>query len=106
MVEGFQYLFITFEAEVKQTKAKNAEEINVSAVSKDKINILERELRINRETLQTAIEELESSNEELQAANEELQSSNEELESVNEELYTVNSEFQQKTPNYLNLMMT
>jgi two-component system CheB/CheR fusion protein len=96
IVEGFQYLFITFEADVKLTKSHNAEEINVSTVSKDKINILERELRINRETLQTAIEELESSNEELQAANEELQSSNEELESVNEELYTVNSEFQEK----------
>ena len=96
LLEGVYYLFITFEALNDSPKNKNAEEINVSAVSKDKINTLERELRINRETLQTAIEELESSNEELQAANEELQSSNEELESVNEELYTVNAEFQQK----------
>lgn len=71
-------------------------ELDLSHASKEKISILERELRTNKENLQTTIEELESSNEELQAANEELQSSNEELESVNEELYTVNSEFQQK----------
>ncbi len=90
------YLLLTFENQVEQTKTINSEIINISAASKDKINILEQELKINRETLQTTIEELESSNEELQAANEELQSSNEELESVNEELYTVNSEYQQK----------
>lgn len=96
LIEGVHYLFITFEAQQEHSKTEQSEEINVSAISKDKINILERELRVNRETLQTAIEELESSNEELQAANEELQSSNEELESVNEELYTVNAEFQQK----------
>lgn len=70
--------------------------MDLDLASKEKIDILERELRINRENLQTTIEELESSNEELQAANEELQSSNEELESVNEELYTVNAEFQEK----------
>lgn len=96
VTEGIHYLFITFEALHNYSKSQSIEEINVSTISKDKINILERELRVNRETLQTTIEELESSNEELQAANEELQSSNEELESVNEELYTVNAEFQQK----------
>ncbi|UAM97525.1 PAS domain S-box protein [Polaribacter litorisediminis] len=90
------YLFLTFEAKKKKQNKTPFKEINISSASSERIEILERELRINRETLQTTIEELESSNEELQAANEELQSSNEELESVNEELYTVNSEFQQK----------
>lgn len=96
LIEGSFQLIATFEPENKPLDFSPSEEIDMSAASKEKINILERELRINRENLQTTIEELESSNEELQAANEELQSSNEELESVNEELYTVNAEFQQK----------
>ena len=68
-----------------------------------RMQTLERELAITRESLQATIEELETANEELQAtneelmaSNEELQSSNEELQSVNEELYTVNSENQEK----------
>jgi two-component system, chemotaxis family, CheB/CheR fusion protein len=96
LIEGSSQLIATFEPEKKSSKLSSSEEIDLSNASKEKINILERELRINRENLQTTIEELESSNEELQAANEELQSSNEELESVNEELYTVNAELQQK----------
>lgn len=90
------YLFLTFESKTAVKQEEAFEKINVREASNDRIQILERDLRVNRETLQTAIEELESSNEELQAANEELQSSNEELESVNEELYTVNSEYQEK----------
>ncbi len=90
------YLFLTFESKTADKQEEAIEKINVNEASNSRIHILERELRANRETLQTAIEELESSNEELQAANEELQSSNEELESVNEELYTVNSEYQEK----------
>ena len=96
LTKGSLHLFITFEPENSIDDQPNAERIDMGSASLEKINILERELRINKETLQTTIEELESSNEELQAANEELQSSNEELESVNEELYTVNAEFQEK----------
>ncbi len=96
LMEGLVHLFITFEPQINKSDHPESEQISVSAASKDKINLLQRELRVNRETLQTTIEELESSNEELQAANEELQSSNEELESVNEELYTVNAEYEQK----------
>ncbi|SMG39058.1 two-component system, chemotaxis family, CheB/CheR fusion protein [Marivirga sericea] len=77
-------------------KIREASDIDLDLASKEKIGLLERELIVNKENLQTTIEELESSNEELQASNEELQSSNEELESVNEELYTVNAEFQEK----------
>ena len=75
----------------------------IDNVSRDRIDVLETQLRHNRESLQATIEELESSNEELQAtneemvaSNEELQSTNEELHSVNEELYTVNAEYQKK----------
>lgn len=96
LMEGAVHLMITFEPESHPSEPKEAERIDMGSASMEKISILERELRINKETLQTTIEELESSNEELQAANEELQSSNEELESVNEELYTVNAEYQQK----------
>lgn len=92
-----KYLAATFTPVFNLPKNnKPVSQIDLDLASKEKIQILERELRINRENLQTTIEELESSNEELQAANEELQSSNEELESVNEELYTVNAEFQEK----------
>ncbi|MGB7324679.1 MAG: CheR family methyltransferase, partial [Rubripirellula sp.] len=75
----------------------------VGDVARDRIHVLETDLRHSRESLQATIEELESSNEELQAtneemvaSNEELQSTNEELHSVNEELYTVNAEYQNK----------
>ena len=68
-----------------------------------RIEMLEAELAMTRESLQAMIEELETSNEELQAtneemmaSNEELQSANEELQSVNEELNSVNAEFQEK----------
>lgn len=71
--------------------------------SRERIDILERELSYTRESLQATVEELETSNEELQAtneelvaSNEELQSTNEELHGVNEELYTVNAEHQRK----------
>jgi two-component system CheB/CheR fusion protein len=70
---------------------------------KERVAMLENELRATRESLQTSVEEMETSNEELQAtneeliaSNEELQSTNEELNSVNEELYTVNAEYQTK----------
>ncbi len=81
---------------VKEQVDVDQTEIDLDLSSKEKIGIIDRELRINRENLQTTIEELESSNEELQASNEELESSNEELESVNEELCTVNAEYQEK----------
>ncbi|GBF07872.1 methylase of chemotaxis methyl-accepting protein [Deinococcus aerius] len=72
----------------------------------DHAQVLERELKHARETLQATIEEmavsmeeLRSTNEELQAANGELQSTNEELisskeelQSLNEELITINAE--------------
>ncbi|MCA1764471.1 MAG: PAS domain S-box protein, partial [Flavobacteriales bacterium] len=93
---GYDLLAATFQSREKSKSVSPDNEIDLNLASREKIDILERELRINRENLQTTIEELESSNEELQAANEELQSSNEELESVNEELYTVNAEFQEK----------
>jgi two-component system CheB/CheR fusion protein len=93
---GKTFLAASFK-EIDEDLNKNvSNKIDLSVASKDKINVLERELRINRENLQSTIEELEASNEELQASNEEMQSSNEELESVNEELYTVNAEFQEK----------
>jgi len=93
---GLAVLAATFLPVSDLKQVSDANRLDLGAASKEKINTLERELRVNQENLQTTIEELESSNEELQASNEELQSSNEELESVNEELYTVNSEFQEK----------
>ncbi len=93
---GQTFLAASFKEMEEDLDTDPSNKVDLSAASKDKINVLERELRINQENLQSTIEELEASNEELQATNEELQSSNEELESVNEELYTVNAEFQEK----------
>ncbi|EFF44114.1 CheR family methyltransferase [Xanthomonas citri] len=50
------------------------------------VQVLENELRITRERLQSMIEELESTNEELETSKEELQSVNEEVTTVNGEL--------------------
>jgi two-component system CheB/CheR fusion protein len=82
---------------------ESVQTLDLSAESASRLETLERELAVTRESLQATIEELETANEELQAtneelmaSNEELQSSNEELQSVNEELYTVNSENQEK----------
>jgi two-component system CheB/CheR fusion protein len=94
--DGSVLIIALFEGNKSIQKKAKTSPINLDLASKEKIQLLERELKVNKENLQTTIEELESSNEELQASNEELQSSNEELESVNEELYTVNAEFQEK----------
>jgi two-component system CheB/CheR fusion protein len=68
-----------------------------------RVQALEHELMLSKQTLGAMVEEQQISNEELQSTNEELQSTNEELEtskeelqSVNEELVTVNSELQIK----------
>ena len=66
----------------------------VAGDRKPKISELEKELKITRDHLQTAINELETSNEDLQTTNEEYQSSNEELQSTNEELETSREELQ------------
>ncbi|MEC3966226.1 CheR family methyltransferase [Flagellimonas halotolerans] len=96
LLDGEPILLIAFEQDKLDDTEVHYDSIDLATATQEKINILERELRVNQETLQTTIEELESSNEELQSANEELQSSNEELESVNEELYTVNAEYQER----------
>jgi len=59
-----------------------------------RISLLQEELLLNKERLQTIIEENETTNEELKSANEELQSNNEELQSTNEELDTSREEMQ------------
>jgi len=99
-------LMLSFEPEPMLQPTGDDESVRImdmSAESADRLETLERELAVTRESLQATIEELETANEELQAtneelmaSNEELQSSNEELQSVNEELYTVNSENQEK----------
>ncbi|MCF8003242.1 MAG: PAS domain-containing protein [Chromatiaceae bacterium] len=103
---GDACLMLSFELEPALNSPSGDESVQVmdmSAESADRLETLERELAVTRESLQATIEELETANEELQAtneelmaSNEELQSSNEELQSVNEELYTVNSENQEK----------
>lgn len=103
-------LMIIFET--PEIAKKNQQNPTISDAKKlnPKISEIEKELKITREHLQTAINELETSNdnlqtsneefqssfEELQSTNEELETSREELQSLNEELITVNSELQGK----------
>ena len=61
---------------------------------KKRLEVIEQELQVTRENLQSTVEELETVNEALSAANEELQSTNEELQSANEELETTKEEQQ------------
>lgn len=99
-----RFFLLSFDTELlTEAQHGNTELMDISAESGERIQSLERELSVMRDSLQATIEELETSNEELQAtneelmaSNEELQSTNEELQSVNEELYTVNSENQEK----------
>lgn len=86
----YMIVFEPDESSKKLTEQKNAKD------KKRKLNTdeLEKELKITREHLQTAIKELETSNEDLQSTNEEYQSSNEELQSTNEELETSREELQ------------
>lgn len=99
-----RFFLLSFDTELMPEAVKHgADVIDLSAESSERIQSLERELSVMRDSLQATIEELETSNEELQAtneelmaSNEELQSTNEELQSVNEELYTVNAENQEK----------
>jgi two-component system CheB/CheR fusion protein len=65
-------------------------------LSKQTLGAMVEEQQISNEELQSTNEELQSTNEELQSTNEELETSREELQSVNEELVTVNSELQTK----------
>ena len=74
----------------------DASELKQLALLEEELTVTRQALQSNIEELATANEELQSANEELMAANEELQSTNEELQSVNEELYSVNAEHQQK----------
>ena len=98
-----RFFLLSFDTELINEAQADSAVIDLSVESNDRIQSLERELSVIRDSLQATIEELETSNEELQAtneelmaSNEELQSTNEELQSVNEELYTVNSENQEK----------
>ena len=97
------FMLITLQAEPLSQLDRTSEPTEVADASHARIQALEDELRITRESLQATLEESDTTNEELQAtneelvaSNEELKSTNEELQSVNEELYTVNAEYQQK----------
>lgn len=65
-------------------------------LSKQSMGAMVEEQQASNEELQSTNEELQSTNEELQSTNEELETSKEELQSVNEELVTVNSELHSK----------
>ena len=96
-------VFVEFIQEETPTPPANAEVFTYDKHTRQKIEMLEQELRDTKRALREAShrseateEELQASNEELMSSNEEMQSTNEELQSVNEELYTVNAELQEK----------
>ncbi len=87
-------MLVVFEEIAAPEATESLEFSEPSTAADHRVSELERELRSNREYLQTTIEELETSNEELKSTNEELQSSNEELQSTNEEMETSKEELQ------------
>jgi two-component system CheB/CheR fusion protein len=87
-------MMIIFESPERSKKIRSTKSTKDAISQKPKLTELEKELKITREHLQTAINELETSNEDLQTTNEEYQSSNEELQSTNEELETSREELQ------------
>lgn len=88
------FLLIVFEQAITAISKETSKLPADTVIKKPRVTELEKELRITREHLQTAINELETANEDLQTANEEFQSSNEELQSTNEELETSREELQ------------
>jgi two-component system, chemotaxis family, CheB/CheR fusion protein len=81
----------------ESVEAKRIEELERELLlSKQSMGAMVEEQQASNEELQSTNEELQSTNEELQSTNEELETSKEELQSVNEELVTVNSELHSK----------
>ncbi|MBI2722133.1 MAG: hypothetical protein HYX39_08155 [Bacteroidetes bacterium] len=66
------FLFIVLNDGGKSEGAFGSKDIARTALEYDRMHELERELKENRENLQSVIEELESTNEELQSSNEEM----------------------------------
>jgi two-component system CheB/CheR fusion protein len=87
-------MMVIFEKSDVVIKSNTKKTVKQSGNKITNISELEKELKITREHLQTAINELENSNEDLQTTNEEYQSTNEELQSSNEELETSREELQ------------
>ena len=68
-----------------------------------RVEELERELKVTKDSMQGIIEDLEATNEELTAANEEVQSTNEELQTTVEELETAKEELQSSNEELMTL---
>ena len=81
----------------ESAETRRIEELERELVlSKQSMGAMVEEQQASNEELQSTNEELQSTNEELQSSNEELETSKEELQSVNEELVTVNAELHSK----------
>lgn len=87
-------VMIVFSDVTSPLKKRVAGRSKAAVIESERIQELEKELRVSREVLQTTREEMQSSQEELVSTNEEFQSTNEELQSTNEELTTSREEMQ------------
>lgn len=108
--EGVQAELVTFADSTLASEYRDGVRVDLDELARNRIQVLEADLRHSREHLQAVVEELEATNEEQQAANEELlatneelQSANEEMNSLNEELHTVNAEYKSKIQELLDL---
>ncbi len=86
--------FLDFRVIPLPYKGKELEGVLIICSDETRTYILQEELRITNQELETSNEELQSGNEELETTNEELQSTNEELETTNEELQATNEEME------------
>lgn len=90
-IENILIIFDVKEAKVKSRKRKMTQDSNAL---QERIEELEKELKLSKDYVKYYIEDLERANVELQSLNEEIQSSNEEMQSSNEELETSIEELQ------------
>jgi two-component system CheB/CheR fusion protein len=93
---GVVLIFVdrTDSTQLQREVKRNREELETAY---EELQSTNEELETTNEELQSSIAELESTNEELQSTNEELETTNEELQSGNEELETMNEELQERT---------
>ena len=86
--------FLDFRVIPLPYKGKELEGVLIICSDETRTYMLQEELRVTNQELETSNEELQSGNEELETTNEELQSTNEELETTNEELQATNEEME------------
>jgi two-component system CheB/CheR fusion protein len=92
--QGACFLVLFFTQPKDRTAEASRSSGRPSKTHSAELELLEQELALSSQRLQSIIDERDAANQDLTSANEEIQSSNEELQSINEELETSKEELQ------------